>query len=358
MPRNITQYRVFIGSPGGLEAERKAFRDTLHKFNKINSKHHGLMFEPTGWEDMLPSAGRPQATINEVLESCDYAVFVFHDRWGSPTGNGSKVGTEEEWEIAQGLYKSANIRHMPLYFKAVPETRMKNPDEQLKKVLAFRKRIFTDKTHLCGQFDDVAGFADQVGDLLAEWLARHLKPVDQTALATPPAPAPTATGVEISSPFTPDFAFWMANANTALAGEVRDLNAASVFIESALPLAETDDQRADALAARSAAEFYSDRLPEALATFDEIVALLANTATAADSFRLANALCNKGITLGTLDRSADAIAVYDDLIARFGTSPAPALQEQVANAKHNRAIALKQAGKPGPRTPRLPRPKI
>ena len=28
MPTPLTAYRVFIASPGGLESERKAFRDT------------------------------------------------------------------------------------------------------------------------------------------------------------------------------------------------------------------------------------------------------------------------------------------------------------------------------------------
>jgi hypothetical protein len=48
---------------------------------------------------------------------------------------------------------------------------------------------------------------------------------------------------------------------------------------------------------------------------------------------VANALVNKGITLGALDRSAEAIAVYDDLLARFSTATELPLREQVAKAQ-------------------------
>src|ERR1700709_631898 len=101
MPRIITVYRVFIGSPSGLEAERERFRDILRRFSRVHARHHDVEFEPVGWEDTLPGKGRPQAKINEDLTRCDYAVFAFHDRWGSATGNGTMVGTEEEWEIAE-----------------------------------------------------------------------------------------------------------------------------------------------------------------------------------------------------------------------------------------------------------------
>jgi Domain of unknown function (DUF4062) len=104
MSRSITQYRVFIGSPGGLVDERTRFRDNLHRFNETHAEPRGVMFYPVGWEDTLAGAGRPQAIINEDLKQCDYAVFVFHDRWGTTTGGGYSSGTEEEWKLAEDLY--------------------------------------------------------------------------------------------------------------------------------------------------------------------------------------------------------------------------------------------------------------
>lgn len=85
MPRSITQYRVFIASPSGVDVEREAFRKTLHQYNASDAEPRGVTFHPVGWEDTIGGVGRPQEQINDDLKQCDYAVFLFHDRWGSPT---------------------------------------------------------------------------------------------------------------------------------------------------------------------------------------------------------------------------------------------------------------------------------
>ena len=86
MPKTLTQYRVFIGSPGGLEEERRCFRHRLERYTAVHSEPRGVAFQPVGWEETIGGAGRPQELINEDLSECDYAVFILHDRWGSPTG--------------------------------------------------------------------------------------------------------------------------------------------------------------------------------------------------------------------------------------------------------------------------------
>ena len=68
MPRPLTQYSVFIGSPRGLDEERQSFRDTFSRFNEIHGRPDGVRFEPIGWEDTLPGVGRPQELINEDLQ--------------------------------------------------------------------------------------------------------------------------------------------------------------------------------------------------------------------------------------------------------------------------------------------------
>jgi Domain of unknown function (DUF4062) len=85
VPKQLTEYRVFIASPSGLEEERKRFRETLERFNDIYAEPVGVIFYPVGWEQTVSGVGRPQALINEDLKECDYAVFILHDRWGSPT---------------------------------------------------------------------------------------------------------------------------------------------------------------------------------------------------------------------------------------------------------------------------------
>lgn len=117
MPKSLTQYRVFIGSPGGLDVERECFRNKLEKFSVLHAEPQGVLFHPVGWEHTLGGVGQPQTLINEDLKQCDYAVFVLHDRWGSPTGGGYTSGTEAEWALAEELYKSNRILNIALFLK-------------------------------------------------------------------------------------------------------------------------------------------------------------------------------------------------------------------------------------------------
>ena len=60
----------------------------------------------------------------------------------------------------------------------------------------------------------------------------------------------------------------------------------------------------------------------------------------------AEALFNKGVTLGKLGREDDEIAAYDEIVRRFGSSDAPNLQETIATALILKALAAIQAGNP------------
>ena len=148
MARSITQYRVFIATPGGLDDERNAFRKTLEAYTSSDAEPRGVTFHPAGWEDTLGGCGRPQELINEDLRQCDYAVFIWHDRWGSLTGSGTMVGTQEEWNLAEELYNTGQIRNIAVFFKKVDERQFRDPGEQLKQVLMHKKRIEEEKRYL------------------------------------------------------------------------------------------------------------------------------------------------------------------------------------------------------------------
>ena len=148
VPRQITQLRVFIASPGGLREERERFRTALEKFSRNLGSDRSVWFEPVGWEETIGGVGRPQAIINEDLKSCDYAVFVLHDRWGSPSGGAYTSGTEEEWTLAEQLYRDGQIRNIALFFKSVDPAKLSDPGDQLKPVLAFKEKIEREKRYL------------------------------------------------------------------------------------------------------------------------------------------------------------------------------------------------------------------
>src|SRR5882762_4936507 len=140
MPRQLTCFRVFIASPGGLEGERKAFRDEIQDYNDTDAIERGVYFLATGWEDTIAGIGRPQALINEDVRESDYLVLLLWDRWGSPPDamtSPFSSGTEEEYDVALKCYEDthAPMRQVVMMFKAVSPHQMSDPGPQLQRVL-------------------------------------------------------------------------------------------------------------------------------------------------------------------------------------------------------------------------------
>jgi len=174
MPLNITGYRVFIASPSGLGSERRQFRDTLRTYDEDEAVARGVAFIPVGWEDTLAQVGRPQGTINQDIIESDFLVLVLWDRWGTPPAEDSEYtsGTEEEFHVAlDALRDSARpMKKVAVFFKGVDERQLSDPGEELKKVLAFRRRIERDKTLLYQTFDTEEEFARLLRRHLAQWV--------------------------------------------------------------------------------------------------------------------------------------------------------------------------------------------
>ncbi|MBA3311990.1 MAG: DUF4062 domain-containing protein [Planctomycetaceae bacterium] len=80
MPQQLTSYRVFIASPGGLESEREGFREVIQEYNESEAFERGLHVRPIGWEITLGGVGRPQRLINDEIRTCDFFVLLLHDR--------------------------------------------------------------------------------------------------------------------------------------------------------------------------------------------------------------------------------------------------------------------------------------
>jgi len=60
MAKQITGYKIFIASPGGLEKEREAFKEVVSAHNQADAMARNCLFEPIGWEITLGGVGRPQ----------------------------------------------------------------------------------------------------------------------------------------------------------------------------------------------------------------------------------------------------------------------------------------------------------
>jgi tetratricopeptide (TPR) repeat protein len=191
MPLPLKGLRVFIASPGGLEAERKAFREVLQKYNEDDAHFRGVAFIPMGWEVTVGGVGRPQELINRDLEKCDYCVLVLHDRWGSPTGSGEfSSGCEEEYKLALAcLADDRDMSDLMVCFKGVDDAKMADPGPQLLKVLDFRREMEDQKKIFYETFDEVERFCDLLRSRLAKWLRDHEPPIGNTGETGTPSPS-------------------------------------------------------------------------------------------------------------------------------------------------------------------------
>ncbi len=337
MPKQIIQYSIFIASPGGLEDERKIFRDVLERCSANYGAEKNVRFQPVGWEDTVGGAGRPQAQINEDLRTCDFAVFVLHDRWGSPSGNGYTSGTEEEWELAEQLYRDKKIRNIALFFKDVDPRQLNDPGEQLQKVIAFKERIVSERKYLFKAFATTDQFRASLEAHLAHWLRDHGTAQLAYSQTSPGVESPPS-GDDV--PADPGFSFWMTEANKLNFKTASDQNSALFCLGKAEASARTDVEWAKA---RNMVGIVMAERGEglvALEAFEEITQRFQSSLDCERQAWCAKALVNKGVTLGDLDRSADAIAVYDNVVARFGTAGELSLREEVAKALFNKGVTL------------------
>ena len=338
MPKSISQYSIFIGSPSGLDDERRKFRVSLEKCSRHHGIEKGALFHPVGWEDTIGGAGRPQELINDDLRQCDYAVFVLHDRWGSPTGSGYSSGTEEEWALAEELYRANKIRNIALFFKQVDPGKIADPGQHLKPVLEFKKRIEEEKRYLFKQYRTIDEFVDTLDGHLAQWLRDYEKaktglPLSDQSTRSPAEPMKTQA---------PNFDYWIKEANKSVTSD----NAGALFCASkALDAATSNLEWASAKHSWGAAQFYLGRLDESLLAFSSIVDRFSTSVDGDEGGWHARALFNKGVTLATLGRSGDELAAYDDLVVRFGAATELPLREHVASAIFNKGVHLAALGR-------------
>ncbi|NVO17078.1 MAG: DUF4062 domain-containing protein [Rhodoplanes sp.] len=346
MPRTLVEYRVFIGSPSGLEEERDSFRKKIDRFNKVHGNPSGVIFSAVGWEDARSSAGRPQELINKDLCTCDYAVFLFHDRWGSPTGSGKSSGTEEEWEVAEQLYEEKRIRNIHLFFKDVDSGRQRDPGPQYQRVKEFKEAIETGRKYLFNSYPHVSDFCNKLEELLAEWKDSHSRNQSDHLSLGPTVPLSSSTTEDLGyRSLRPDYGFWLNEAKQLLMPSNRDAQGVLVFANRAFRAATTESEWASAENLRGIARHQLSDLAGAMESFNAIIGKLLNS-TGIDQKRiLADALVNKGVTLAALGRHEDRIFVCDDVVTRFGCSTDSALQEQVAIALSNKGSSFSTLGR-------------
>jgi hypothetical protein len=139
--------RIFLGSPGDLEDERRVAKSVVDEFNGLWADTTGYQVELVGWEETVSGFGRPQAIINRDLERCEHFVGMIWRRWGTPPDKGGTFtsGFEEELKRSITSRKEPGKPEISLFFKAIDADSQRDPGEQLKRVIALRDSIIAEK---------------------------------------------------------------------------------------------------------------------------------------------------------------------------------------------------------------------
>ena len=133
------------------------------------SRRFGWHVELLGWEDTLPGHSRPQDLINKDVDTCDLFIGILWCRWGQETGKYSS-GFEEEFTRAQTRRRDTGSPEIWLFFKAVEEERLKDPGDQLKRVLNFKEVITSNKELMFKGFSNSAHWEKVIYDDLLQYV--------------------------------------------------------------------------------------------------------------------------------------------------------------------------------------------
>jgi|SRR5271165_5457262 len=152
--------RIFLGSPGDLSDERLIAKSVVDEINSLFADSSGYHIELVGWEETVSSFGRPQALINQDLGRCELFVGMIWKRWGTPPDKGGPYtsGFDEELETSIRNRKVKGKPSISLFFKRIDPDSLRDPGEQLKRVLQLRESIITGKELYFEEFDDIRDF--------------------------------------------------------------------------------------------------------------------------------------------------------------------------------------------------------
>lgn len=166
--------KIFLASPGDLSEERRVAKSAVDEFNRLWADLLGYHLELVGWEDVAPSFGRPQALINLDLEECELFVGMMWKRWGTPPSASGPYssGFEEEYSITLRKREATGAPEIALYFKNVDPKLLESPDDDLKKVTAFRAQVIAEKKLLFDSFDGLADFRERFSLCIGRYLQR------------------------------------------------------------------------------------------------------------------------------------------------------------------------------------------
>lgn len=166
--------RVFLASPGDLAEERRLAKAVVDDINDCWASELGYQVQLIGWEDTVSVFGRPQSIINQDLERCELFIGMLYKRWGTPPSSEGPYtsGFEEEFEISVRNHRKVGRPQISLFFKLVDDDQLRDPGEELKKVLAFKQKIQDERLVLYEQFSDLVECERKLRRCISRYLLR------------------------------------------------------------------------------------------------------------------------------------------------------------------------------------------
>lgn len=182
---------MFLGSPGDLEAERKAAKIIVDEENANHANELGYQIDLVGWEDTVSQRKRAQEAINLDLDQCEYFVGLMFKKWGTPPGlenHPYTSGFEEEYCRSIDRYEKSGKPEISLLFKNISEDDLKDPGPQLQKVLEFQEGINSGKQQYYQRFDEVRDFEQKFRAIIAKFLKDQHKEDQELESSDPQKP--------------------------------------------------------------------------------------------------------------------------------------------------------------------------
>ncbi len=147
-PARLQTLKIFLASPGDLEAERREIELLVRKENE-RLFDQGLFLRLVIWEDLLHSfqGERVQDYFNAQMLQCEVVITMFF----------KKVGkfTKEEFEVAyESFKKDGNPKFLYVYFKDAA-VKMSEIDKQVLQIRELKEQI-VEAEQIYQSFESVA----------------------------------------------------------------------------------------------------------------------------------------------------------------------------------------------------------
>ncbi|HEY5592702.1 MAG TPA: DUF4062 domain-containing protein [Paludibacter sp.] len=173
MPEAITNYKLFLASPGDVANERDIVKKVISEFNAQYVRELKSTITIITWENSThPAFGSyPQNVINQQIGEYDIFVGILWSKFGTPTPSYGS-GTEEEFNIAYDKFKSnPNEIQIMIYFNqdGVPINDIEL--EQIAKLKSFKNKLGL----LGGYYFDFSSnnfeelFRKHIYDVITKW---------------------------------------------------------------------------------------------------------------------------------------------------------------------------------------------